>query len=238
MGTKSNISLLGFRRRMMLAVNDTKPDYTILDAHGVAIMDIKGKFYPDVASWQAAGSPTANGIAVSDGVHRFCISKDMIAKVNDAGDYPDTEYWGAWGTQVNEVKTTDDKTLAKQDFDGFSNTDAIVYYVNYSDGYFTKYPLSAAGLCNDYIFPNGKRGYLGALGEWHLVQNSIDTINTLMDAIGERIDTNPSSWPYYWSSTQFDSDTAWYWSFYSKNFSSSSKYYKRRVRAFCTLDNP
>ena len=233
------VSPAEFRKRlMMLAVNDTKPDYTILGAHGVAIMDIKGKFYPDAESWQNAGSPTANGIAVSDGTHRFCIAKDMIQHVCSASEFTDAEYWGAYGTSVSGVTTTTSSSTAKTDFNGVANTEAIVAQVQSSDGYFNKSPWSAASLCNDYIFPNGQHGYLGAVGEWSLVQGSIDTINTLLDAIGEGIDTNFSACPYYWSSTQFNSYSAWGWFFSDKRCYNYVKVDSIRVRAFCTLDNP
>ena len=227
-----------FRRRlMMLAVNDTKPDYTILDAFGVAIMDIKGKFYPDEMLWQNAGSPTANGIAVSDGVHRFCISKDMIAKVNGVGDYPDTEYWGGYNTTVSGVTTATNIATAKSDFNGVANTDAIAANVTKSDGYFNKIPWSAAALCKMSSFPNGASGYLGACGEWQLVQDSISTINTLMSAIGgTQIDTD--SYQYYWTSTQYSVLSAWYWNIDYKDCGTNDKSFPIRVRAFCTLDNP
>lgn len=215
-----------FRRRLMvLAVNDTTPDYTILDAYGVAIMDIKGRFYPDADLWRTAGSPTPNGVAVSDGVHRFCIA------TYDAED----NYWGSYNTRVNGVHTAKNSNTAKQDFDGISNTDAIVANVNSSDGYFTQYPWSAAGICKDYIFPNGKRGYLGAAGEWSLVQDSIKDINTLLNAIGERIETSSYDSSNYWSSTQYDGTRVWCQHFRYGYGDIYNKKNRRCIRPFCSL---
>lgn len=57
---------------------DCTPDYDHIDALGVAIMDIYGKFYRDADEWIAAGRPVPNGIAVSDGTHRFCIAMQNI----------------------------------------------------------------------------------------------------------------------------------------------------------------
>ena len=57
---------------------DCTPDYDRIDELGVAIMDIYGKFYRDADEWIAAGRPVPNGIAVSDGTHRFCIAMQNI----------------------------------------------------------------------------------------------------------------------------------------------------------------
>ena len=57
---------------------DCTPDYDLIDELGVAIMDIYGKFYRDADEWIEAGRPTPNGIAVSDGIHRFCIAMQNL----------------------------------------------------------------------------------------------------------------------------------------------------------------
>lgn len=57
---------------------DCTPDYDRIDELGVAIMDIYGKFYRDADEWIAAGRPVPNGVAVSDGTHRFCIAMNGI----------------------------------------------------------------------------------------------------------------------------------------------------------------
>lgn len=145
------------------------------------------------------------------------------------------DYWGSYDTQVNGVHTATNSNTAKQDFDGISNTDAIVANVNSSDGYFTQYPWSAAGICKDYIFPNGKRGYLGAAGEWSLVQDSIKAINTLLDAIGERIETSSYDSSNYWSSTQYDSTGVWCQHFRYGYGDIYNKKNRRCIRPFCSL---
>lgn len=207
------------------------PDYDAIDEYGVGIMDIKGKFYKDAAAWQAAGSPTTNGIAISDGTHRFCIAKSIINHVCSTSQYADAEYWGAYGTTVSGVTTTTSSTTAKTDFKGVQNTDAIVANVKSSDNYFTKTPWSAAGLCRQFSFPNGAAGYLGACGEWKLVQDHISAVNTLMTAIGgAQIET--STYPYYWSSSQFDGGTAWRWTFGNGGCDTYGRNRYDRVRAF------
>lgn len=211
------------------------PNYDAIDEYGVAIMDINGKFYNSASAWQAAGSPTPNGVAVSDGTHRFCIAKDIVDHVcNNLIEYPDAECWGAYDKKVSGVTTAADSATAKQDFNGVSNTDAIVANVTSSDGAFTKAPWSAAGLCHQFTFPNGSKGYLGAAGEWQMVQNSISSINTLLSAISENsIDT--STYPYYWTSTQFSSTNAYRWYVGNNNCTGDSKLATGRVRAFSEI---
>ena len=209
------------------------PDYDAIDEYGVGIMTVNGKFYSDSASWINAGSPTANGIAVSDGTYRFCIAKDIIQHVCSTAPYKDQEYWGAYNTKVSGVYTKTTKYDARADYNGVANTDAIVANVTSSDQKFTKFPWSAAGLCRQFTFPDGSKGYLGALGEWDLVQDSISKINTLMSAIGgAQIDTNPYGSPKYWSSTQYSGNDAWYWDFDSANWINYTKHHTIRVRAF------
>lgn len=207
--------------------------YNDIEEVGVAIMCLNKKIYPTVEEWQAAGRPAANGVAISDGTHRFCIAPYNVESVCKVTSYSGTDYWGAYRTQVNGVQTVTDSASAKQDFDGISNTDAIVAQVTLSDGYFTKYPYSAAGSCDNYIFPNGTHGYLGACGEWKLVQDSIDKINTLMNAIGEKIETKSSAYPFYWSSTQYSDYNAWVCSLDNKSCNDTAKIGYYRIRAFC-----
>ena len=208
--------------------------YAAIDEYGVAIMGLNNKFYPDYDSYRNAGAPGVNGIAVSDGTHRFCIAKDIIQHVCSTSSDIDKEYWGGSYTTVPEITTTTNSSTAIQDFNGVSNTDAIVDNVTSSDGYFKKAPWSAAGLCRLFAFPNGTLGHLGACGEWKLVQNSISAINTLMSAInGTELETRSGS--YYWSSTQYSKEEAWAWSLYLKSNYVYAKSTSRHVRAFCSI---
>lgn len=88
---------------------DCTPDYDRIDELGVAIMDIYGKFYRDADEWIEAGRPTPNGIAVSDGTHRFCIAmqntggfdsfKNLMISLTTNGEVRSTEIDDAylWG---------------------------------------------------------------------------------------------------------------------------------------------
>lgn len=215
------------------------PDYDKIDDCGVAIMDINGKFYEDAAEWRSAGSPAVNGIAVSDGTHRFCIAKDMITKKCYTGSsVQDVEYWGAYGTLISGVTTVSSSSgseTVKTDFAGVANTNAIVSAITASDGYFTKSPYSAAGLCREYVFPNGAKGYLGAGGEWNMVNNSINTINTLINEIGGSPLANSNVY-IYWTSTQQTKSQSWRFGLIkSSGCNTVYRYETARVRAFCSF---
>lgn len=209
-------------------------DYNAIDEYGVAIMDINGKFYQTASEWNAAGSPTANGIAISNGTHRFCIGKTIVTKVNEAGSYSDTDYWGAFN---KTVIGTSSMSEALTDFNGVANTNAIVANVKSSDEYFTKSPYSAAGLCRQYTFPNGAKGYLGAAGEWKLVQDNFSKISSLMSWIAAdgNFQSNSNYWPYYWTSNDPNEFLAYIWCFNEKSLGSFGKENYARVRAFCAI---
>ena len=213
------------------------PDYDAIDEYGVAIMDIKGRFYKKISDWDNAGNPTVNGIAISDGTHRFCVATSAIRPVCNTAGVADAEFWGAYNTQVSGVTTTSTSSVAMKDFNGIANTDAIVANVKTSDGHFTKSPWSAAGLCRQFTFPNGAKGYLGSCGEWGLVQNVVSEINEFMDEFGGAMIANGSTnQPVYWTSTQYGPTYAWYYNIYSDVIAGSNKYSNNlRVRAFCAI---
>lgn len=183
MGTKSNISLLGFRRRMMLAVTDKKPDYSTW--RGVFIEDIDGNLYTE-AEWD--GTKTANGIAVLTDECRFVMAL-QYAKTSVG--------WGGYSVYVNEITTVDTESKAKKDYDGEIQTTAILNQINDT--------TNAAYYCREFTFPNGKKGYLGAAGEWWAVLNNKDAIKTALTKCGG-IEMRNSA---HWTSTQNDSTYSW-----------------------------
>lgn len=65
----------------------------------------------------------------------------------------------------------------KTDYDGVGNTEGML-----------KVDVSgAAYLCNNYIFPNGSKGYLPACGELDLIVTNSQIINEAMELIGGTI---------------------------------------------------
>ena len=216
-------------------------NYDILDEYGVAIMDINNQFYETVSKWKKAGYPTANGVAVSDGTHRFCIAQYNYGcacgaeeYVSDGQQYMDNAHWGGYNKLIDSLTTTTSSTVALTDFNGSSNTDIIANNITNGDGYCFVAPYSAAGLCKLQTFPNGASGYLGACGEWQLVNNALIKVNELLNAIdGYSIETE--YYPYYWTSTQYSKINSWYWHFANGNCLQANKNMVRRVRAFCSI---
>ena len=211
-------------------------DKSLIDTVGVAILDVNNYLYATVDAWVAAGKPTPNGIAMSDGTHRFCISLNNIpGYYNNASNQPNS-YYGGHNTTVSGILTTTDQTTAERDFNGQSNTDRIVAQITSSDGYFKASPWSAAGLCRQFQFPNGKRGYLGALGEYKIWQNNRTAVDALLYGLyNNGVTVTATTSDYYWSSTQNSATVAWVWLFSYSFSDGAGKSYYRCVRAFAAL---
>ena len=202
---------------------DCTPDYEKIDRLGVAIMDIYGKFYKDADEWIEAGRPTPNGIAVSDGVHRFCIAmrgvegydgwkaaidaQSATCKDSHTWGYPSLaeDYSGYDGSGINHE-------LAKDTF--VRNFGVINFY----SGLISEEELSeirlvmnssliAAFLGRDVsvscfleTFPNGHYGYLASSGEWYLASTLNKKIDFLLRSIGGS-PLSDTAYPFYWTGT-------------------------------------
>lgn len=180
---------------------------------GVYVQHIDGKLYT-TDEWTAGGfaNDKANGVAVIASECAFVIAKSDIGA-------------SAWSSNtsnmVDGVMQTVDKPVAVTDYAGYSNTQLMLATDSSGAGY----------SCANYTFPNGKKGYLPALGEWNIARNNRSAIDAAMGVIGTTIQDK-----YYWSSTQYSSGRAWrlYWTgtYIEKDDKSTSAYY---VRAFTTL---
>lgn len=175
---------------------------------GVYIQHTNGKLYTTDA-WSANGlsNGEANGVAVISEICGFVISKSTLGKV----------VWSNSTSLEEGIMVSSDVEVAKTDYAGLANT-AIMAKV---------YP-SAAKTCAEYTFPNGKKGYLPALGEWYEADKYRDEVNAAMSLIGG------TAIGSHWSSTQYNDSRAWYFSgkgvAYPKNFS-----FVDIVRAFTTI---
>lgn len=171
--------------KVVTAIGEIVVDFAKLDAAHALIIDKDYNLY-DEDEWYASKKllTDANGIAISDGIHRFVIS------TKDIGRYK----WGGRNVTIQGLSSG---------FAGYENTQKIIATVTKSDGYFTESPYSAAGVANEYIFPNGERGYLGANSEWQLVLNYLDEIEVLLAAVGGDSLIKTFSFTY-WTSYSFD----------------------------------
>lgn len=97
------------------------------------------------------------------------------------------------------VGTADLEYLAVTDYGGVQNTAKIISVCGENPNY-------AAGWCNSFLFKNGKKGYLGAAGEWRKVLSNWSEFNQCMSKIGGENMSNS----VYWTSTQYgDRPFAW-----------------------------
>ena len=132
-----------------------------------------------------------------------------------------------WGDQVSvpELTTTVDKNTALSDMAGQDNTSKIVSYFTQKD--------SAAEKCNEYIFLNGKRGYLGSAGEWQIIANQLYYINDILRMFGrESLSGN------YWTSTQYNDVSSWSVNIDGNNkiFNYNTKGTSCKIRPITTID--
>lgn len=141
---------------------------------GAFVYTTDGKFYT-ADEWSAAisaGTVTnddAVGVAVISGEHRF-----VIAPQDGATWLPICPSRNYGITTLTPITDTD---LAKQDFDGEANTDALIQQFGDSTSLIEGYAKS-------YTFKNGKSGYVPALGELVTAWNYKGQINACRSAIG------------------------------------------------------
>ena len=183
---------------------------------GVFILDIDGSLYSK-SEWSTSNNINAVGVAVLTNNCKFVIAPTQSGS---------SLVWAPHGAKdsVPGVTTTTSSSNVRKDYKGVSNSSAIVS--KYRTG--TNY---AAGWCQNYLFKNGKKGYLGACGEWQEAYNNKNEINACMSLIGG---TNIAN-SYYWTSSQYSADGAWilYWP--DNQVSGGLKNYTRFVCAFAAL---
>ena len=103
-----------------------------------------------------------------------------------------------WGPNVliDGCTVANDTTTAVQDFAGAANTAAIMKVVGSAS------IETAASICYNYIFGNGRRGHLMSAGEGAVIQRGRSNLYSLMHGIGINTDSIIQSNRYYWTSTQ------------------------------------
>lgn len=163
-----------------------------LDYYGALIVDRNGNYYTK-DEWLNSGleNDDADGVAVSDKTHRFILSKKNLSNFG---------VWGASDTLIEGIVTSTDVQVAKQDFAGKANTDAIAKALPNS---------FAAKLAGRTDFPSGKAEYCAALGEWNVIGGKRTNINQLLNVIGaDELFYNSSSCDYF-STTQYNAYSLW-----------------------------
>lgn len=142
----------------------------------------------------------SNGVAIINDSCEFVIAKE------DVGNYQ----WSVPnGSVIPGILTTHNALTASTDYSGENNTRLMLEIDTAGAGY----------QCSNYVFPNGKTGYLGAAGEWTLVFTYRDNIEDALKFIGGNRLTNTDGHMGYWTSTQYQSSSngnnAWTMEIYS-----------------------
>lgn len=118
-------------------------------------------------------------------------------------------------------------TTAQSDWDGNSNTTAITGQSGHTS--------SAAKLCADYTNADYGTGtysdwYLPSRGELNDLWNNLKAVQKALDSDGNS-STTAIAKNYYWSSSEYNSIYAWYFTFGYGFTNSNDKYYTYYVRA-------
>ena len=131
---------------------------------------------------------------------------------------------------VPGVTVKSDQGAAQLDVNGKANTDAILKAVVAG----TIADAPAAQYCTGITFANGQQGYLPAAGELQAWYDNMTAVNNCMDAIGaDKVYVN--TWDFTWSSTQYSTINAWFWSYGSdrpNHYKKNDNNYARPVSAF------
>ena len=185
---------------------------------GVFIQGVSGKLY-ETDDWTSQETP--NGVAVLTEECSFVIALTQASSAMRIH----SSYSGALDDYMTAIS---DETQAKADYDGATNTANIM---KLQSG--TSY---AAGWCNAFSFPSGKKGFLPSLGQmWAAYSNKFAVDAALTKAGGTALSTNS----YYWTSTfrgVYSSGNRGCWRLgWSGSVGSNSLGTNYMVRAFCSL---
>lgn len=182
--------------------------------NGVYIYHTNGKLYKP-GEWDTANNPNAVGVAVLTDDCKF-----VVAPTENSS----TQNWSKDRVLIPGITTTDYMDIAKADYKGKQNTDAWVAHYGLDTDY-------AAGWCRNYTFKNGKKGYLGGLGEWWTLFNNKSAIDAALSKCGgSALQTR-----VYFSSTQYSKDNVRSQWLDNGYVDISRKDYSRFVRAFAPL---
>lgn len=173
---------------------------------GVYVYDMDGN-YTKPAEWDTTNNANVVGIAVVDGTYHNSNDANFHAFIVALSDCTSTT-WGTRTLLIDGCYTKDDGSGTgdiltirnMQDYNGESNTDAIIAAQGTSAKYYAAYK------CKNYVFPNGKNGYLPTIAELYSMSECITDLNSALTLVGG---TEIASEQAYWSSTQFDTAYAW-----------------------------
>lgn len=174
---------------------------------GVFIVDKNDKTY------KTAKEFTDSGTDIKDVIGTLLVTDNVaIVVANYNSEYV------SWGPKalVDGCTVANDTTTAVQDFAGATNTAAIMKATSSSS-------QTAAYICYNYIFGNGRRGHLMSAGEGAVIQKMCSDIKRLMSQIGIDDSSVVASNKYYWTSTQISASKVYRYRFYESTPSNDIK---------------
>lgn len=140
---------------------------------------------------------TEAGLSITDAVGVLLVTNNVAIVIA-----PKIIYNTIWSNKSNLIEgcaTFPEYLNALKDFAGAANTAAIIRADNNS--------YIAARRCSDYVFKNGKKGYLMSAGEAKEIAENFYSIGPNLNAINS-VDA-PSESGKYWTSTQMNAYSAW-----------------------------
>lgn len=136
------------------------------------------------------------------------------------------------GVNISGVTTTGDRLTAFADFTGKTNTGAIIKASSATN--ITNTEAYAPGFCNKYsrANANGKgllagKWWLPSLGELAMIWANFDKINYALSKINGATQLQKT---WYWSSTQYSADRAWFLYLSDGYVNNGYKFNQLRVR--------
>lgn len=124
----------------------------------------------------------------------------------------------------SNVTSTEIGASAQSSWNGLSNSNAIVGQIGHIS--------SAAKLCLDLVSGGQSDWYLPSIQELNMLWNNYYTVARVLSQISGAAQLSNN---YYWSSSEYDNNHAWYFNFFNgltNYFNKNSPYYVRAVRAF------
>lgn len=158
---------------------------------GSFIIDKNDNLYKSPTECEEAGLPKTDMVGVLLVTNNVAI---VIA--------PETIYNTMWSNERNLIggcATFPNYLDALKDFAGAANTAAIIGAD--SNSYIT------ARRCSDYVFKNGKKGYLMSVGEAKEIAENFEWLGPKLTYIGDA--DAPFENGKYWTSTQMNANSAW-----------------------------
>lgn len=180
-------------RRTIIMTYEANPG-TLKPVNGFYYQDTDGYFHSSIPDSRL----TINGVAVITSEHSFVMAVDRL---------PDTyAFGGYYMSSLSGVTYIDSEASAAIDYNGELNTTKVINALEGKTDSSGIQGSPAASAARNFVFPNGKIGYLGSAGEWQIIKDNQSKIKTIFTNLG----SNNPMLDNYWTST-LHSTKSWAW---------------------------